>query len=118
MEQLQAPIIIWQLASDSAMALQVGITREEIAKHGQGKFAQLARYSPDSLIEYLLELGMRSTLTAIEADRERRNKDAFTSEMSRLESPNPGNLDELIAYAAKCKALRSKYGIGGDKQKV
>lgn len=110
--------VIWQLQSDSATALQVGITSEAIAKYNQGKYAQLARFSPESLIEYLLELGMAATLSGIKADKERRNKDGYAQESAKLETPNPENVDELIAYASKMKVLRAKYGIGGEKQKV
>lgn len=110
--------VIWALQSDSAAALAVGITREAIQKYNQGKFSQLARFSPESLIEYFLELGMRATISAIDADMERKNKDGYAKESAKLDSPNPENVDELIAYAGKMKALRVKYGIGGEKQKV
>jgi hypothetical protein len=110
--------LIYQVMSDSVTALAIGVTREAILKHNQGKFAQLAHYNVESLVTHFLELGMRSTLTAIDADRERRNKEAYVSEMSKLEAPNPEDIDQLVKYAASCKALRAKYGIGGDKQQV
>ncbi len=114
----EAPQVIYQVTSDSATALAIGVTREAIQKHNQGKFAQLSRYNNDSLVTYFLELGMRSTLTAIDADRERRDKEAYVSEMSKLETPNPEDIDQLVKYAASCKRLRAKYKIGGDKQQV
>lgn len=121
MEKIETAIAVSTLFSidtDHVLVPSIQFVQDKVQKHNQGKFSHLARFSRESFVEYLLEQGINSVGNAVDADMERRNKDAYVKAMSRLSPPTSTDAAGIANYLNQVNALRVKYGIGGSQKEV
>jgi hypothetical protein len=110
--------------ADHVLVPSIAFVFDKVKKHNQGKFSNLARFSTESFVEYLLEQGIRTVDNAVDADIERRNHAAYIDAMAKLTPPTPNEkdpqkyADALGVYLTQIDKLRVKYGIGGSQKEV
>lgn len=118
-EQQLESNVVWTLLNDSVLITSIAYVRDKVVKHNQGKFSNLARYSMEGFVEYLMECGINAVDNAVDADIKRRNEAAYVDAMSKLTAPaDTASELEMVAYFRQISALKRKYGIGGDQHKV
>ncbi len=118
-EQSEESNVVWTLNEDSILITSIAYVRDKVVKHNQGKFANLARYSREGFVEYLMECGINTVDNAVDADIKRRNEAAYVDAMSKLTAPaDTASELEMVAYFRQISALKRKYGIGGDQKQV
>lgn len=121
---VEEPQIILSIDENHLLVPAIAFVFEKVRKHNQGKFSNLARFSREEFAKYLLEQGIRAVENAVEADMERRNKDAYVNAMAKLQQPNVDEknpekyANALTTYLRQVDALKRKYGIGGTQQEV
>jgi hypothetical protein len=111
--------VLFTLESDSPLVGTIAFVKDKVVKHNQGKFSNLARYSKEGFIEYLLELGITACDNAVDADVKRRNEAAYVSAMAKLDAPSdPNDTDAMQVYFRRIASLKQKFGIGGTATEV
>lgn len=117
-------VIVLSIDENHVLVPSIAFVFDKVKKHNQGKFSNLARFSREAFTEYLLEQGIRAVDNAVDADIERRNKEAYVQAMAKLQAPqqdekNPqAYADALGKYLMQIDALKRKFGIGGTQQQV
>lgn len=114
----QEATVVFSLEENSVLVPSIAFVFDKVQKHNQGKYSNLARYSREGFVEYLLETGINAVSNAVDADIKRRNEAAYVDAMSKLTAPTGDSEIELRAYMQAVRNLKRKYGIGGDKQEV
>ena len=120
LEQLTAPEkekVIWILAADSHLSTLLGRAIQKNDKAGR------ERHSVEYWCEDLFYRGVNSFINYLDADADRRNKEAFNKEMAALKTPsidplNPNFLKIMAEYAGKVAMLKRKYKIGGEEIEI
>lgn len=118
MDNATAPTTVFAIDSDSALIGTIAFVFDKVKKHNQGKYSNLARFSTESYIQHLLEMGIKAEDNGVDADIKRRNEAAYVEAMAKLSLKNDATLEELQVYHKQVSALKRKYGIGGDAQQV
>jgi len=117
--QAEQTNIVWSLSNDSILITSIAFIFDRVKQHNQGKYSNLARYSLEGFVEYLMEVGINATNNALDADIDRRNREAFTKAMAQLDPPKDvEDPVQLQQYANRVTALRRKYHIGGEAKEV
>lgn len=121
-EQVATQVVL-SIDENHVLVPSIAFVFDKVKKHNQGKFSNLARFSRESFTEYLLEQGIRTVDNAVDADIERRNKDAYVQAMAKLQQPAPDAdaqkyADALGKYLMQVDALKRRYGIGGSQKEV
>lgn len=110
--------IVFALATDSVLIGSIAFVKDKVVKHNQGKFSNLARFTTESFVEYVLEEGIKAVDNAVDADVKRRNEKHYIDAMATLTVKEDATLEDLQKYQKQVAALRRKYGIGGDQKQV
>ncbi len=108
--------IVWALTQDSPNVLALANLLDKCKKHGQGRFGNIARYSREGFVEVVLESGINALTNAVEADAQRRSREAYCAAVSNIIPPaDATDVKAMTAYAQAVAQLQRKHGIGGTK---
>ena len=117
-EEATASKQVFAINEDSIHVPTIAFVFDKVKKHNQGKYSNLARFSTESFVEYLLETGITAVDNAVDADIKRRNEAAYVDAMGKLSAPTGDDIDALMTYSRQVSALKRKFGIGGDAKEV
>lgn len=111
--------VVFSIDENSTLIPTIAYVFDKVKKHNQGKYSNLARFSTESFVEYLLETGISAVDNAVDADIKRRNEAAYVDAMGKLQAPaDATDVDAMGKYLMQCDALKRKYGIGGSQKEV
>jgi uncharacterized protein YjcR len=104
--------VIFALRSDSKMFEAIAIVAEKAERYRN------ENHSVEYWAEDLLLRGIKSFSDYLDNDHERRMRENFRKEIEKLATPDPANIDAMVAYATKVGSLKRKYGIGGEQKAI
>jgi hypothetical protein len=103
---------VFTLHKDSQLVLAIARINEKHEKAGKGT------HTVEYWCEDLLARGITAFSNYLDADKDRRNREAYVKEMAKLTVPNGQDASAMTTYAQAVQRLSQKFGIGGTQVEV
>lgn len=104
--------MVFTLSRDSQLVVAIARINEKCEKAGK------PTHSVEYWCEDLLARGIDTFSRYLDADKDRRNREAYIKEMAKLTVPNGQDADAMTRYASQVQRLSNKFGIGGTQVEV
>ena len=106
--------VVFSLMSDSPLIVAIGRLADKCKRYRP----QDSEHSAEYWCEEMLARGINAFDNYLDSDFDRRNREAYVREMSKLSIPNPENAEAMANYALKVASLQRKFRIGGQQAEV
>lgn len=103
---------VFTLDKDSHLVTMIAVINEKCEKAGK------PTHSVEYWCEDLLARGINTFTNYLDADKDRRNREAYIREMAKLTVPNGQDAAALQTYAQRVSTLQRKFQIGQAQHEV